>query len=226
MPHTSIFSASGSKVYRKTLSLAKLPSTMSRLRIFFCMALALGTVKLALTFSAINKSNARTRHYEEKYSSRRKFLEKAALLSFGAGAAPAFSSPAFAEEEIVLPTKATVQAAFDLIKYELRSPEGGVSYMQGRINEQDFPGLMEFTKTYDQELRKLRMGKAKKLLQSKELKEQATSYANAVTFDLIGINRNSRKGQENVEGANKYLQELRDDITKFLSLEDSIQTEG
>ena len=98
--------------------------------------------------------------------------------------------------------------------------------MQERIDNQDFPGLMEFTRTYDLELRKLRMGKAKKLLQSKELKEQATSYANAVTFDLIGINRNSRKGQENAEGANKYLQELRDDVAKFLSLESTIQTEG
>ena len=98
--------------------------------------------------------------------------------------------------------------------------------MQGRIDAQDFPGLLEFTRTYDLELRKLRMGKAKKLLQSKELKEKATSYANAVTFDLIGINRNSRQGQENVEGANKYLQELRDDVTAFLALESTIETEG
>ena len=98
--------------------------------------------------------------------------------------------------------------------------------MQEKIDEKDFEGLMEFTKTYDLEMRKLRMGKAKKLLPSKELKEEATSYANAVTFDLIGINRNSRKGQENQEGANKYLQELREDVTKFLSLESSIKTEG
>ena len=98
--------------------------------------------------------------------------------------------------------------------------------MQARIDAQDWPGLMEFTKTYDQELRKLKMGKAKKLLQSKELKEKATEYANAVTFDLIGINRNSRQGQESVEGANKYLQELRVDVATFLSLETTIQTES
>ena len=48
--------------------------------------------------------------------------------------------------------------------------------MQGRIDAQDFPGLLEFTRTYDLELRKLRMGKAKKLLQSKELKEKAPEY--------------------------------------------------
>lgn len=185
------------------------------------MMLAPGT-----SFSVPDSHNPPSRHRED-VSNRRNFLGKAAFLSFGLIAGPGLPSPAFAaEEEIVLPTKATVTAAFDTIRYELQSPEGGVSYMQGRIDNQDFPGLMEFTKTYDLELRKLRMGKAKKLLQSKELKEQATSYANAVTFDLIGINRNSRKGQENVDEANKYLQELRDDVAKFLSLESTIQTEG
>jgi hypothetical protein len=98
--------------------------------------------------------------------------------------------------------------------------------MQQRIEEKDFDGLMEFTRTYDLELRKLRMGKAKKLIQSKEIKEEATGYANAVTFDLIGMNRNSRKGQESIDGVNKYLQELRDDANKFLSLETLIKTEG
>ena len=97
--------------------------------------------------------------------------------------------------------------------------------MQQRIDAQDWEGLLEFTKGYDQELRKARMGKAKKLLQSKELKEQGTSYANAVTFDLIGMNRNSRKGQESVDGANKYLDELRQDVGKFLELESTIQTQ-
>jgi hypothetical protein len=73
---------------------------------------------------------------------------------------------------------------------------------------------------------KKRMGLAKKLLQDKEVRSQATKYANAVTFDLIGINRSSRKGQENVEFANKYLQDLREDIQKFLSLESTIQVQS
>ena len=94
------------------------------------------------------------------------------------------------------------------------------------FDAQDWAGLLEFTKTYDQELRKLRMGKAKKLLQSKEIKEKGTEFCNAVTFDLIGINRSSRSGQESVDSANKYLQELRDDVNKFLALESSIQVEG
>lgn len=154
-------------------------------------------------------------------STRKAFLEKATLAVFGTVVLP--PGMALAAEEIELPTRDVVTKTFDPIRYELTDPKGGVAYMQTKIDEKDFVGLMEFTKGYDLELRKLRMGTAKKLLQSKEIKEEATGYANAVTFDLIGINRNSRKGQENVEGANKYLQELRDDVNKFLSLESTIQ---
>ena len=123
-----------------------------------------------------------------------------------------------------LPTKETVVETFAPIKFELNDPNGGVATMQGRIDAEDWDGLMSFTQTYDLELRKKLMGKAKKLFQSKDVKSTATTYANGVTFDLIGINRASRKGQQSVESANKYLQELRDDVTKFLSLESTIET--
>jgi hypothetical protein len=123
-------------------------------------------------------------------------------------------------------TRELVKSTFDSIRYEVSDPNGGVAYMQQKIDEQDFAGLIEFTRGYDLEMRKIRMGKAKKLLQTKELKEKGTEYANAVTFDLIGMNRNSRKGQESVEGLNKYLQELRDDAAKFLELEKTIEVEG
>ena len=123
-----------------------------------------------------------------------------------------------------LPTKETVVETFAPIKFELNDPNGGVATMQGRIDAEDWDGLMSFTQTYDLELRKKLMGKAKKLFQSKDVKSTATTYANGVTFDLIGINRASRKGQQSVESANKYLQELREDVTKFLSLESTIET--
>ena len=93
--------------------------------------------------------------------------------------------------------------------------------MQKRIDDRDFEGLMEFTKGYDQVLRKRYMGKAKKLL-PKELQEKATIFCNSVTFDLIGINRNSRKGQESYEGASKYLAELKQDAESLLALESSV----
>lgn len=136
------------------------------------------------------------------------------------------SAPALAAEAAdELPTRAAVTECFDYIRFELESPEGGIAYMQGRIDKEDFDGLLDFSKTYDIEFRKRRFKAAKKFLQDKETKSKATEYANAVTFDLIGINRSCRKGQENIESANKYLQELRDDVTKFLALEKTIEVQ-
>ena len=186
----------------------------------------LRTTTLAYTFKNTNQNNCLSQQ-QSASTNRRNFFEKSLPIAFGVTASMmGVSSPVRAAEEVAIPTKATVQTTFDAIRYELQSPDGGVSYMQSRIDAQDWAGLMEFTKTYDQEMRKLKMGRAKKLLPSKDLKEKATGYANAVTFDLIGINRNSRQGQESVEGANKYLQELRDDVTTFLTLETTIPTEG
>ena len=91
-------------------------------------------------------------------SSRRNFLESSAAAGF---VALLPSTPAFAATE-GLPTREFVTKTFEPVKYELLDPNGGVAYMQGRIDAQDWAGLLEFTKTYDQELRKLRMGKAKK----------------------------------------------------------------
>ena len=133
------------------------------------------------------------------------------------------ASPVLAADVSELPTKDVVTECFDFIRFELENPEGGVAYMQDRIDKEDLAGLLEFSKSYDLEFRKRRFGAAKKLLQDKELKAKATEYANAVTFDLIGINRSCRKGQEDKESANKYLNELRDDIAKFLALENTIE---
>eukprot|EP00957_Ditylum_brightwellii_P125582 9572408-Ditylum_brightwellii.AAC.1 len=66
------------------------------------------------------------------------------------------------------------------------------------------------------------MGRARKLLTDKALKDEAVLMCNAVTFDLIGINRASRSGQEDSEVAMKYLVEMRADLKKFLELESTI----
>lgn len=123
------------------------------------------------------------------------------------------------EDDAVEIDPAAVREAFDAVRREVLSDSGGVAYLQTAVESRDFPALLEFTKTYDQRLRKGAMGRAKKLLASKEAKEAATAAANGVTFDLIGINRSARPGQENVETAAKYLQELKDDVQKFLDLE-------
>lgn len=118
--------------------------------------------------------------------------------------------------------RATDGNPFDAVRYQLQDPSGGVAYMQKCIDDHDFTALLEFTKQYDQVLRKGAMGQAKKTL-PKSVQDAATSAANAVTFDLIGINRSSRKGQENVAEASKYLEELRADVQTFLQLEGSVE---
>jgi hypothetical protein len=144
---------------------------------------------------------------------RRKLIKKS--LYFGMGAMFG-ASPVAAEETV---SSAVKQKAFDQVRFELEDPAGGISIMQKLIDDQNWASLLDFTKTYDQVLRKAKMGAAKKLL-PKESQDAATLAANGVTFDLIGINRASRKGQESAELANKYLNELRDDVKALLALQE------
>jgi hypothetical protein len=63
------------------------------------------------------------------------------------------------------------------------------------------------------------MGAAKKRLPKGPWRDKGTELCNAVTFDLIGINRSSRKGQENAQEAERYLDELVRDARGMLALE-------
>jgi hypothetical protein len=132
-----------------------------------------------------------------------------------AGAIP---QVAVAKEESIPATRENVEAAFDALRYELNGADGGVARMQRTIDAGDWEGLMEITKTYDQILRKGRVGKVKSFLSDKE-KSITTLSANAITFDLIGINRNARPGQENATEANRYLDELRTDLQLVIDKE-------
>ena len=85
---------------------------------------------------------------------------------------------------------------------------------------------MQYTKESDAYFRKAKLGKARKLLTDNTLKGDAILMSNAVTFDLIGINRASRPGQENREEQIRYLNELRKDIERFLELESTIVIAG
>lgn len=190
-------------------------------------------VALVLSFSPsssfVIKQNSQVKALVD-IESRRDFLSitPTAVISciIGLNILTTQSTPALAADtstEIELPTKEVVTKCFDFIRFELENPEGGVAYMQERIDKEDLEGLLAFSRTYDLEFRKRRFGNAKKLMQDKKIKAEATEYANAVTFDLIGINRSCRKGQESGESASKYLQELRDDVSKFLTLEKTIE---
>jgi hypothetical protein len=115
------------------------------------------------------------------------------------------------KEAVVLATHENVQKAFDNLRYELNGANGGVATMQRAIDSSDWDTLLSITKTYDQTLRKGQIGKIKSFLSDKE-RSILTLSANAITFDLIGINRNSRPGQENAKEASRYLDELRTDL--------------
>ena len=119
-------------------------------------------------------------------------------------------------------TPKNVKSAFDAIRFELEDPAGGVASLESMISVKDFEGVMDFTKNYDGYFRKARIGRARKLLTDKKKKDDAVLMSNAITFDLIGINRASRPGQENQEEARKYLEELKADIQKILDLESTV----
>mmetsp|Transcript_14765 Transcript_14765/g.27783 ORF Transcript_14765/g.27783 Transcript_14765/m.27783 type:complete len:260 (-) Transcript_14765:376-1155(-) len=131
------------------------------------------------------------------------------------------SSPAHAKDKTPV-TKETVTASFQAVRDELEGSDGGINMLEGLIANEDFAGLMEFTKGYDLEFRKAKMGKARKFLTSKEDKDRAVSLCNAVTFDLIGMNKGSREGQQNINQVKKYYEELKADISLFLELEKGI----
>jgi hypothetical protein len=117
-----------------------------------------------------------------------------------------------------------LQAAFQDIQEELNGEVfielgkgGGVLFLKQLIVEERYDTIKEFTKFYDAEFRKVKLGKVRKLLTDKKLKEEALQLSNAITFDLIGINKASRVKDGNE--AIRYWTELEEDIIKFLQLQ-------
>jgi hypothetical protein len=130
------------------------------------------------------------------------------------------------QEDATEPTTLeNVKAAFGDLEFELHDSQGGIRAMQDYIDRENFPALLEFTKTYDGVLRKQKWGRCKAFFGNAE-KEVATLQGNAVTFDLIGINRASRSGKESAEKANRYLNELRVDLQNMIDMESKIQMVG
>lgn len=162
--------------------------------------------------------------------SRRNFMEQLPLVpaSMIAIAAASSTTPliANAKEEPAPITQQTVTEAFDAIRYELSNPSGVVTKLTKLINDgNSFEEVMQFTKESDAYFRRAKVGKARKLLTDKELKSSSIQLSNAITFDLIGINRASRPGQQSKEEQLKYLDELKKDIESVLELEKTIVIE-
>jgi len=125
-----------------------------------------------------------------------------------------------------------LDAAFDAVRYELEDPQGGISYMKKCLDQRDFEALLAFSREYDLELRKIKMKTVAKQLkeilssslsstpeETKQLSATLTQLMNNITFDLIGINRGCRKGQESVDQVDKYIGVLQGDIKSFLALQ-------
>jgi len=94
---------------------------------------------------------------------RRNFLRETV---FATSAAVLISSRSASAKEVAPPkTRESVQAAFDSLKYELSGKDGSIAQMEEKIDAQDWVGLMEITKGYDQELRKVRNTRIQTLLE-------------------------------------------------------------
>ena len=111
------------------------------------------------------------------------------------------------------PPPMTVDEAVAAVQYELTNPTGSVGRLQAALEASDFVTLLTLTKTMDQSLRKNVVGQAKYYWADGT---PGTQLSNNITFDLIGINRNARPGQENAAGVQQYLQELTQDLKQVL----------
>ena len=166
-------------------------------------------------------------------TTRRNFLEQSTTIATSTiaigtsiSSSLAIPLPAYAKEPPPPITKEVVTEAFDAIRYELTNPSGVVGKLTSLINDgNSYEEIMQYTKESDAYFRKAKIGKARKLLTDKEIKSNSIQLSNAVTFDLIGINRASRPGQEDKEVQLKYLDDLKKDIEQFLELEKTIVIE-
>ncbi len=143
-----------------------------------------------------------------------------------AWAAPPVNDSSSYDEELQRKQK-QLQEAFHDIQEELNGEVftemgkgGGVLFLKQLIVNEKWDTIKEFTKFYDAEFRKVKLGRARKLLTDKKLKEEALQLSNAITFDLIGINKSSRVQDGNE--AIRYWTELEEDITKFLQLQNKV----
>ncbi|KAL7529876.1 hypothetical protein ACHAWF_003139 [Thalassiosira exigua] len=139
---------------------------------------------------------------------------------------PALAPLPAVAKDVPPPTRAEVTSAFAAVRSELESPSGAVAALSDLIDAGSFADAMQYTKEQDAYLRRGKMGKARKMLTDKNLKGEALQTSNAVTFDLIGINRASRPGKEDEGEQRRYWEELKKDIEKFLELEGTIVLEG
>mmetsp|Transcript_378 Transcript_378/g.419 ORF Transcript_378/g.419 Transcript_378/m.419 type:complete len:224 (+) Transcript_378:83-754(+) len=153
---------------------------------------------------------------------RHAFKKMGSLLLLSTAASTVNPSVAQAKKSKEPMTPEKVTAAFAAVREQLESPEGGIQELKSLIDKEDFDGIREFTQMYDLEFRKAKMVKARRLITGKDELKRGLYLSNSVTFDLIGINRFSREGKEDISEVKKYWEELKTDVINFLELEKGI----
>lgn len=147
-------------------------------------------------------------------STRRAFFKTTTVLLLADATRP---RPAHAAKG---PPPMSVDETVAAVRFELNDPAGSVGRLQAALDAKDFPLLMETTKTMDQSLRKKVVGQAKYYWPKDDSSSSGgisgTQLSNNITFDLIGINRNARPGQENAVGVQQYLNDLKSDLEQIL----------
>ena len=177
------------------------------------------------TIRGISTASSQVKSTQLLATTRRNFLEQSTTIATIA-IGTSIPLPAYAKEPPPPITQEAVTEAFNAIRYELTNPSGVVGTLTNLINDgNSYEEIMQYTKESDAYFRKAKIGKARKLLTDKEIKSGSIQLSNAVTFDLIGINRASRPGQEDKVVQLKYLDDLKKDIEQFLELEKTIVIE-
>mmetsp|Transcript_22155 Transcript_22155/g.31657 ORF Transcript_22155/g.31657 Transcript_22155/m.31657 type:complete len:208 (-) Transcript_22155:186-809(-) len=156
------------------------------------------------------------------HATRRNFLHHSLTTTTSIILTTTLAPQASLAKEAIEITPTLVTETFTTIRNELTSPTGLISTLTTLIDNGSFEEIIQYTKESDAYFRKAKLGKARKLLTDKNVKDEAVLMSNAVTFDLIGINRASRPGRESREDQLRYLEELKRDVEKFLELEKTI----
>lgn len=151
-------------------------------------------------------------------ASRRDVLVNTATIVGGLGAF--LPRPVLAKEELPI-TEENIKQYFGEVRYELEDPAGGVARIENALDKLDWADIKEFSKGYDLELRKKKMGYARKMMTEKKMKDEALALRNNVTFDLIGINKAARVQDE--DNCREALRLLKEDVNKFLAMQELVQ---
>lgn len=188
-------------------------------------------LKTSLVLSLATSSKAFSSHTQVKTNgftsrreiiicdaSRRDVLVNTATIVGGLGAF--LPRPVLAKEELPI-TEENIKQYFGEVRYELEDPAGGVARIENALDKLDWADIKEFSKGYDLELRKKKMGYARKMMTEKKMKDEALALRNNVTFDLIGINKAARVQDE--DNCREALRLLKEDVNKFLAMQELVQ---